>query len=600
MAMNQAAIRIRRAVVSAAVLCSLILLPAAGAGASGSAPSAAAAAVPGQSAPSRVLPSIANPAVNRLAGPNRYATAVAVSREAFPAGQRPKVVFLVSGMNYPDALSAAPAAAALNGITLLTNPGGLPADVEAELRRLRPERIVILGQSDAVSSAVQTRAEAIAPVERLAGSDRFETSRMVARYAFGATGSSKAWIATGFDYPDALAAGAAAGANRAPLLLVRGNASAIEEPSAQLLTELGVTSVVIAGSAPTVSSGIEQSLPALVPGSSVHRAGGNNRYETALLLAEHGFPNLAPGRAFLATGLNYPDALVGSAYAGRLGRPLLLTTELCIHESIRSTLLGSRYTALTLLGSPGTLRGLVGTLEQCRSIAPGSSIWAVINKQRPFNPARYVPSGLTTPQVAYPYGQRLRSEAAQATARMFAAARAEGAGHMQVRSGYRSYDTQHTIYWNRRNQRGQAYADRWIARPGFSEHQSGLTLDVAAVGTSGCAEHTCLGNTPQGRWLAANSWRFGFILRYGSGQEAITGYAPEPWHFRYVGVPLATDYYRDGWRTLEEYVGLPPAPRYAGQSRSMAPSSTPEEAAPLEEDLLDDQLLEVEPGEITG
>ena len=78
-----------------------------------------------------------------------------------------------------------------------------------------------------------------------------------------------------------------------------------------------------------------------------------------------------------------------------------------------------------------------------------------------------------------------------------------------------------------------------------------------------CAIQECFGATPQGLWLAANSYRFGFILRYPAGKRAVTGYIFEPWHFRYVGVELATEMHETGIATLEEFFGLPPAPDYA-------------------------------------
>lgn len=507
------------------------------------------------------VPAVATPPVTRLAGPSRYATAVAVSQEAFSTGQRPPVVLLVSGANYPDALTAAPAAARLGGITLLTEPSRLTPVTEAELRRLAPEKVVILGAAGAVSAEVEAAVAGIAPVERIGGADRFETSRLVAAHVFGGAGSSRAWIATGLNYPDALAAGAAAGANGAPLVLVDGSADAMDDATAALVVSLGATEFVIAGGPTVVSAGLEQSLAARVPGAGVYRAGGTDRFDTARLVVAHGFPGLPPGRAFLATGSNYPDALVGAAYAARLGRPLLLTRPLCIDPSIRPVLLGPEYTSLTLLGGASVLRGLVGTLEPCQSLSSSASAWVVVNKQRPYEPSGYTPSGLVTPNVRYAGGQLLRAEAATAVQAMFDDAGSAGVP-MSIVSGYRSFATQAALYDTRLRERGRSYTDAWIARPGHSEHQSGLALDIGPVGAAGCSTHTCLGNTPQGRWLAENSWRYGFIVRYQAGQETVTGYNAEPWHVRYVGVPLATDYHRDGWTSLEDYAGLPAAPTY--------------------------------------
>lgn len=117
-----------------------------------------------------------------------------------------------------------------------------------------------------------------------------------------------------------------------------------------------------------------------------------------------------------------------------------------------------------------------------------------------------------------------------------------------IASGYRTYDYQRTLYNRYVSQHGQAAADRFSARPGHSEHQSGLALDVNS--TSGS-----FGSTAEGRWVKDNAHRFGFVVRYPQGKEHITGYMYEPWHLRYLGVDLATTLYSSG-QTLEEYFGI--------------------------------------------
>jgi D-alanyl-D-alanine carboxypeptidase len=109
---------------------------------------------------------------------------------------------------------------------------------------------------------------------------------------------------------------------------------------------------------------------------------------------------------------------------------------------------------------------------------------------------------------------------------------------------------------------GQAQADAQSARPGFSEHQTGLSVDISPVPLS-CALDACFGATPQGRWLADNAWRFGYLLRYPADKTPVTGFTYEPWHFRYIGVELATEMHNTGVTTLEEFFGLPAAPDYA-------------------------------------
>lgn len=188
------------------------------------------------------------------------------------------------------------------------------------------------------------------------------------------------------------------------------------------------------------------------------------------------------------------------------------------------------------------------------SLDDPTSIWVVSNKTRPLQPKDYAPGDL----VAVGGGQQLRKEAADAFTQLLSGARAAGYT-IKPLSGYRSYTTQVSVYGNEVRTYGQAVADTQSARPGTSEHQTGLGIDV---GGGGCGIEDCFGNTPEGKWLAANAYQYGFIIRYPEGKMDITGYRYEPWHIRYVGIPLATEMKQQGIQTLEEFFGLPPAPQY--------------------------------------
>lgn len=197
------------------------------------------------------------------------------------------------------------------------------------------------------------------------------------------------------------------------------------------------------------------------------------------------------------------------------------------------------------------------------SITDAASYWVVANKLRPLQPLDWTPPDIVNPAVKYQNPPGLRQAAADALEQMFAASVAEGGGEMQVQSAYRSYGVQVNVYNRYVSQLGQAQADNQSARPGHSEHQTGLAVDISSVPLS-CALQACFGQTPQGMWLAENSWRFGFILRYPDGLTGTTGYMYEPWHYRYVGVELATEMHEQGIPTLEGFFGLPDAPTYAG------------------------------------
>ncbi|EQF22514.1 D-alanyl-D-alanine carboxypeptidase family protein [Clostridioides difficile CD160] len=114
-------------------------------------------------------------------------------------------------------------------------------------------------------------------------------------------------------------------------------------------------------------------------------------------------------------------------------------------------------------------------------------------------------------------------------------------------SAYRSYDTQQETYTKRVKSQGQEKADAYVAKPGYSEHQTGLCIDLTNP------ERWFVGSTKEAIWLAENAHKFGFIIRYPKGKEDITGTAYEPWHIRYVGKDIAEEIYSKGL-TLEEYL----------------------------------------------
>ncbi|MFC7431413.1 M15 family metallopeptidase [Agrococcus sp. GCM10030264] len=193
-------------------------------------------------------------------------------------------------------------------------------------------------------------------------------------------------------------------------------------------------------------------------------------------------------------------------------------------------------------------------------IDSGASLQAIVNKRRPLNPPDYAPQ-LVAVSISQDGDELVRPEVDAALVALDQAQRAAIGEGVHVFSSYRSYATQSSIYQGFVNQYGQAEADTTSARPGHSEHQTGLAVDV--VGTSGVARlSVAFGGTAPGQWLAANAWQHGFVVRYPNGLEGITGYEYEPWHLRFVGVELATAMTQSGVQTLEEHLGLPAAPDY--------------------------------------
>jgi D-alanyl-D-alanine carboxypeptidase len=185
----------------------------------------------------------------------------------------------------------------------------------------------------------------------------------------------------------------------------------------------------------------------------------------------------------------------------------------------------------------------------------------VVNKSRPLNPANYAPTDLVYPAVTYVNRQPMRAEVANALVAMFAAGASESQLQFSVQSAYRSFAAQTSVYDQIVETKGQAQADTISARPGYSEHQTGLAVDISAVPAS-CSLQACFANTPQGKWLAANAWKYGFVLRYPADKVAVTGYSFEPWHYRYVGLTLSTELHNTGVETLEEFFALPGGTTY--------------------------------------
>jgi D-alanyl-D-alanine carboxypeptidase len=189
-------------------------------------------------------------------------------------------------------------------------------------------------------------------------------------------------------------------------------------------------------------------------------------------------------------------------------------------------------------------------------VAKPADITVLVNKVRML-PDGYKPSDLVEPNVPFIFTEKaekrlMRKEAAQALEQMFAGAKKGGIFLAGV-SGYRSYETQKGLFDYYVKTQGEATARRYSAEPGYSEHQTGLAMDISGS-TGKCAADDCFADTPEAKWLAAHAPEYGFIIRYPKGKEAITGYSYEPWHVRYLGKALAQKVAASGL-TYEEYQG---------------------------------------------
>ncbi|MBH0052666.1 cell wall-binding repeat-containing protein [Salinibacterium sp. SWN139] len=298
--------------------------------------------------------------VSRLSGADRYATAAEIAQEWDSAS----VVYIATGAGFADALSASSAAAYKDAPLLLTDPKSLSAAAKAELLRLKPSKIIIVGGSGAVSNSVKASLQSLSfnpSVTRIGGADRYATSRLLAQATFPASTVTTAYVANGSDFPDALTATPAAANLGGPVVLIPGNASKVDAATVTLLKSLGVTSVKIAGGSGVVSSAILTNLKTNF--STVKRNSGSDRYATAVAINANEFSSAST--VYLATGSGFADALAGAALAGSQKAPLFITPSNCVPQSVLTAITNLDNPKVVLLGGTGVLTSSVASLTVC-------------------------------------------------------------------------------------------------------------------------------------------------------------------------------------------------------------------------------------------
>ncbi|HET7685941.1 MAG TPA: cell wall-binding repeat-containing protein [Candidatus Limnocylindria bacterium] len=303
--------------------------------------------------------------VDRYAGANRYATAAAISAASYAPGV--PVAYVATGANFPDALAAGAAAARRGGPVLLVTGSEIPDATATELSRLRPGSIIVVGGASVVSDGVLDGLRAYATsgnVWRIAGATRYETAALISANAFSAP-VSVAYVATGKNFPDALAGVAASGAAGGPVLLV--TPTEIPGATASELTRLRPGRIVILGSTGVVSSSVASQLAAYATSGVVQRLAGATRYDTAAAISAGSFGSA--DTVFLATGANFPDALGGGPVAGSVPGPLLLVTASDVPAGAANELRRLDPERVVILGGTGVVSDAV--ISQVRAILGG-------------------------------------------------------------------------------------------------------------------------------------------------------------------------------------------------------------------------------------
>jgi SpoIID/LytB domain protein len=294
-----------------------------------------------------VAPPPARPAgVTRVAGPDRFSTAASVSAASFPGTAND--VLVVTGADWPDALAAGAAAARVSAPVLPVQAGAVPAPIADELTRLKPRRAWVVGGTAAVGDAVlaQLRARGIT-VQRISGADRYATAAAVQRQFFPSPAG--AYYASGATYADALAGGAAAAHRGWPLLLTAPSSVPAATPV------VGAERIVLGG-AVAISEQVRSQLQA-------RRVAGANRYDTATAIAKDAFTRADV--IYLATGLNFPDALAGASAGFRDGAPLLLAATDCVTPATRDQAAALGAGSRMVLGGQSAVTDRAAALTPC-------------------------------------------------------------------------------------------------------------------------------------------------------------------------------------------------------------------------------------------
>ena len=271
---------------------------------------------------------VADTETSRLTGTDRFDTAAQASRSLAD----PPRVFVATGRDFPDSLSGGAVAAHEGSPVLLVDADRVPDATAAELSRLGPAEIIVLGGTSAIGPTAVAALESYAPVTRWSGADRYTTSAVVSR-ASVPPGVDTLYVASGEDYPDALAAGAVAGAKGSPVLLVRpgGIPGAVRTE----LQRLEPDRIIIVGGPSSINSSVERDLHHY--SDVIRRFAGEDRYATSVQLTREAFTDHA-ATVYLASGEDFPDALAGAPAARAEHAPVLLVRESRIPQAVGAEL----------------------------------------------------------------------------------------------------------------------------------------------------------------------------------------------------------------------------------------------------------------------
>ncbi|MBF4509619.1 MAG: N-acetylmuramoyl-L-alanine amidase [Aeromicrobium sp.] len=290
----------------------------------------------------------------RIQGPNRYATAAAAALGGWPTGA--STVIVASGEQWPDSLAAAPLSQQLDAPIVLASAGGIGPHTAEALATLSPTDVIVLGGEAALPSAVATQAAEAAgvspdAVERIGGTDRYATAAAIAERV--GTSAGQVVIVSGEQFPDAVSASAYATRSGAPILLTRRDA--IPPATTRALDTAGstLTGTVVVGGPAIIDASLVSALEARTPVTWVY---GADRYATSLAMVKRYWPS-GTVRPYIATGTDFPDALVAGSLAGATGQPVILCGQRYLPANTREWLMNNsaRVPSFTMMGGPNAV-----------------------------------------------------------------------------------------------------------------------------------------------------------------------------------------------------------------------------------------------------
>jgi len=279
---------------------------------------------------------------SRLAGADRYATSIAISKSGWEHANN---VIISTGSNFPDALSASALSKSKDAPIILINKDFISTDAIAELKRLNVSNAYIIGGIGVISASVENQLKSLnISITRFAGTDRYDTSAQIANYVGVNNGII---IATGTDFPDALSVAPISAMKSMPILLSQ--KSGLDPNMSAFIKDKNIPVSYIIGGTGVLDSSMDASLP------NSKRLSGNDRFGTNLSINNQFATDLSFHTVYLATGLDFPDALSGSALAAKNNAPIILTDKASISTDIINLMKNKNVKQVVILGGTGVV-----------------------------------------------------------------------------------------------------------------------------------------------------------------------------------------------------------------------------------------------------